>query len=58
MESYGLKHFFLAFNGPDAQGRNHSDIYMSHLSLKDTQDFLGRGSAVITIPEAPVPKGK
>ena len=50
-------HFFLAYVGPARPYQNNStDIYMSHLSLKDTNNFLRKGTAIINMPEANPPK--
>ena len=48
----------IAYVGPErAYPHSSNDIYMSHLSLKDTQDFLRKGTAIINMPQTNPPKG-
>ena len=48
----------IAYVGPErAYPHPSNDIYMSHLSLKETQNFLRKGTAIINMPQNNPPKG-
>ena len=48
----------IAYLGPErAYPHPSNDIYMSHLSLKETQNFLRKGTAIINMPQNNPPKG-
>ena len=42
----------------ETQRSKQNDIYMSHLSPKDTQEILKQRCTTINIPETSAPKGK